>query len=112
MVLVLALLLVNFVTFDQAGVLGLSVGVVLGLANMAVTFMLVSNMQSMTSIMSVLMGGFLVRLVLLVSLMLWFQRVEAVDATAFALGFMILFFVNVAFEIQLVSRGMQNGGTA
>ena len=46
-------------------------------------------------------------------LLFWFQKLAAVDAVAFALSFMMLFFMTVAIEIQLVDRTLSgNGGTA
>ena len=115
MVLVIFAALVHFVTFDRDGILGLVIGAGLGLLNMAASYAMASRAlkQGMTSAMTTLMGGFFARLVLLVVLMLWFQKLAAVDAVAFALSFMMLFFMTVAIEIQLVNRTLSgNGGTA
>jgi hypothetical protein len=115
MVLVIGAALVHFVTFDRDGLMGVAIGTGVGLLNMAVSYTMATRAlkQGMTSAMATLMGGFFARLIVLVVLLFWFQKLAAVDAVAFALSFMMLFFMTVAIEIQLVDRTLSgNGGTA
>ena len=103
------------VQFDQAGLIGMAIGVALGLLNMGISYTLAvrSMKKGLNSAMGALLGGFFVRLILLAALTLVFQKTPAVDAAAFGLAFMILFFVNLLLEVQLVGKTWQgNGGTA
>lgn len=118
MVLMLMVATLSFVRFDNAGILGLSIGIGLGLVNMAISYKLTTATmkdptKGMESALTVLLGGFFARLLLLVVLILLFQRTPAVDAAGFAMGFMILFFANMAIELMSLSRTWNgNGGTA
>jgi len=110
MVGVLVLLLVvasaAFIDFDADGLAGAGVGALLGLVNLAVGYLLTrrSRRRGMKSAMRTLLGGLFARLLALVVLTLAFQRTEAVDAVAFALTFMVFFFVYLGLEVLLVER--------
>jgi zinc transporter ZupT len=96
-----------FVTFDSAAARGVAIGVALGIVNLVVGLLVTRHsMQSggVTSAMGTLAGGFLVRLVVLVTLFLIFQHSSTVSAAAFGLTFVAFFFVYIALEILLVER--------
>jgi len=115
MVVMLVAAMAFFVRLDSAGLAGMAIGAALGLVNMAVSYKLAARSlkQGMKSAMAVLLGGFFARLVALATLILLFQKTPSIDATSFALAFMILFFANLLLEILLVSRSLRgNGGTA
>jgi hypothetical protein len=100
-----------FVELDGAGVRGALIGAGLGLVNLAVGYVVTRRTlrQGMKSAMTMLAGGFIVRLILVVGLMLLFRRTGSVDPAAFALTFLVFFFVYVGLEMILVERSV--GGT-
>ena len=100
-----------FVELDGDGVRGALIGAGLGLVNLAVGYVLTRRTlrQGMKSAMNTLLGGFIVRLVVVVGLMLFFRRTGAVDPAAFALTFLVFFFVYLGIEMVLVERSV--GGT-
>ncbi len=118
MVIMLMAATAYFVRFDGAGLIGLAIGVGLGLVNMAVSLKLTASAlrdpsKGMDSALLVLLGGFFARLTLLIVLTLAFQGTPSISATAFAMGFMVLFFLNLMLEMLVISRMWQgNGGTA
>lgn len=97
-----------FVSFNGAGVRGIAIGVALGLANLVagLAFTRRSLHKDMTRVTGTLLGGFSVRLVVLVALFFAFQQASTIDAPAFALAFMALFFVYLAAEIVMVERSL------
>ena len=113
MTLMLAVAMVAFVTFDSAGIVGLAVGAGIGLLNLAVGTWFTRRAlgRGMKDAMAVMMGGFLVRLLLVVSLLMLFNKVDAVNEVAFALSFMVFFFVYLALEIALVDRSLRGNGS-
>ncbi len=100
-----------FVELDSEGVRGALIGAGLGLVNLAVGYVLTRRTlrQGMKSAMNTLLGGFIVRLVVVVGLMLFFRRTGSVDPAAFALTFLVFFFVYLGIEMVLVERSV--GGT-
>ncbi|MGH9034861.1 MAG: hypothetical protein ACRD0O_03790 [Acidimicrobiia bacterium] len=100
-----------FVELDGAGVRGALIGAGLGLVNLAVGYAVTRRTlrQGMKSAMTMLLGGFMVRLILVVGLMLLFRRTGSVDPAAFALTFLVFFFVYLGVEMILVERSV--GGT-
>jgi predicted Na+-dependent transporter len=102
---------VAFVELDRAGVLGAAIGAALGLVNLVVGYVLTRRtlQHGMKSAMATLAGGFLVRLFVVVGLMLLFRRIGSVDPAAFALTFLVFFFVYLGVEMLLVERSV--GGT-
>jgi predicted Na+-dependent transporter len=102
---------IAFVELDSEGVLGAVIGAGLGLVNLMVGYVLTRRTlrQGMKSAMTTLLGGFMVRLILVVGLMLLFRRTGSVDPAAFALTFLVFFFVYLGLEMILVERSV--GGT-
>ncbi len=100
-----------FVELDSEGVRGALIGAGLGIVNLAVGYVLTRRTlrQGMKSAMNTLLGGFIVRLVVVVGLMLFFRRTGSVDPAAFALTFLVFFFVYLGIEMVLVERSV--GGT-
>jgi hypothetical protein len=100
-----------FVELDREGVRGALIGAGLGLVNLAVGYVLTRRTlrQGMKSAMTTLAGGFIVRLFVVVGLMLLFRRTGSVDPAAFALTFLVFFFVYLGVEMLLVERSV--GGT-
>jgi hypothetical protein len=96
-----------FVKFDSAAGRGVLIGVALGVVNL-VAGVLVTRHSLQTggikTTTSTMLGGFAIRLALLVILFFVFQHTAAVSAAAFALAFVAFFFVYVAAEIVMVER--------
>jgi hypothetical protein len=107
----LVLAALAFVELDSEGVRGALIGAGLGIVNLAVGYVLTRRTlrQGMKSAMNTLLGGFFVRLVVVVGLMLFFRRTGSVDPAAFALTFLVFFFVYLGVELVLVERSV--GGT-
>lgn len=105
----IALLLVSFafVKMDGNGVpAGVGIGAALGLVNLAVGGLITrrSLRHGMRSALTTLLGGFGARAFLLVALFLIFQHTKAVDPAAFALTFIVFFFVYLGVELLMVER--------
>jgi hypothetical protein len=97
-----------FVKFDGHGLLGTAVGAGLGLVNLAVGLLATRRALrlKMNSAVATVAGGFILRLFAVVVLMVIFQRTEAVDPAAFALTFLVFFFVYLGFELLMVERSL------
>jgi FlaA1/EpsC-like NDP-sugar epimerase len=95
-----------FVKPDGNGARGAIIGAGLGLVNLAVGYLLTRRAlrYGMQSAMATLVGGFLTRLLVVVGLILLFRRTGSVDPAAFALTFMVFFFVYLGVEMILVER--------
>jgi zinc transporter ZupT len=106
LVVLVAALSAIFVSFDSAGVRGIAIGVALGIANLVagLFFTRRSLHKNMTRVTGTLLGGFSIRLVVLVALFFVFQQTSTIDAPAFALSFVVLFFVYLAAEIVMIER--------
>jgi hypothetical protein len=102
---------VAFVDLDGDGLRGTLIGAGLGLVNLVVGSVLTRRTlrQGMKSAMNTLLGGFIVRFLVVVGLMLFFRRTGSVDPAAFALTFLVFFFVYLGVEMLLVERSV--GGT-
>ena len=96
------------VSFDPDGVRGMAVGAGLGLVNLALGYVVTRRAleHGMKSAMATLAGGFIARLVAVVFLMLVFRRTGSVDPAAFALTFLVFFFLYLGVELLLVERSM------
>jgi hypothetical protein len=107
-IVLLVVVAATFVDMDRQGVRGTAVGAGLGLVNLVVGSLVTRRMlrQGMKSAMTMVAGGFIARLVVLVSLMVIFQRTGAADPAAFALTFLVFFFVYLAVEVLLVERSL------
>lgn len=106
---------VLFVRLDGPGLAGIGIGAALGLLNLAVGAWVTTRslQRGMKSALGTLLGGFLVRLVLVAVLVVVFHRIDSVDEVAFALTFLTFFFGYLALEVVLVERALgKNGRTA
>lgn len=106
-----ALLLVTaaaFVNFDGHGLLGTAIGAGLGIVNLALGLLATRRALrlKMNSAVATVAGGFILRLLAVVVLMVVFQRTEAVDPAAFALTFLVFFFVYLGVELLMVERSL------
>jgi hypothetical protein len=99
---------VAFIKLDGGGVRGTAIGAGLGLLNLAVGFLVTRRAlrRGMKSAMATLAGGFLARLLVVVGLMVLFHRTGAADPVAFALTFLVFFFVYLGVEMFLVERSL------
>ena len=97
-----------FVNFNADGVRGMAVGAGLGLVNLALGYLVTrrSLQHGMQSAMATLAGGFIARLFVVVFLMLVFRRTGSVDPAAFALTFLVFFFLYLGVELLLVERSL------
>lgn len=93
---------------DRQGARGAAVGAGLGLVNLGVGYLVIRRALrgGMQSAMAALAGGFITRLVVVVALMLVFRRTDTVDEAAFALTFLVFFFVYLGLELLLVERSL------
>jgi hypothetical protein len=107
-IVLLVVVSATFVDLDREGVRGTVIGAALGLLNLAVGYLVTRRTlrRGMKSVMATLAGGFAARLLVLVSLMIIFQRTGAADPAAFALTFLVFFFVYLAVEVFLVERSL------
>ncbi len=104
-VLLIAVASSQLLKFDGPGWAGVGIGALVGLINLALGgWLLKRNIKAGGNPMTGVAGGFLARLFVLAALTIVFQRTAAVDATAFALVFMMFFFLFVALEIYMVGR--------
>lgn len=99
---------VAFVEMDAEGVRGTVVGAGLGILNLAVGYLVTRRAlrRGMKSAMATLAGGFFARLLVVVGLMVFFQRTKTVDPVAFALTFLVFFFAYLGVEVILVERSL------
>ena len=105
-VALLLIVAIAFIDLDRDGVTGAVIGAALGLVNLAVGYAVTRRTlrSGMKSAMATLAGGFIARLFVVVGLMVLFQRTGAADPAAFALTFLVFFFVYLAVEVFLVER--------
>jgi hypothetical protein len=98
--------MLSVVKLDRNGGRGVAIGAGLGLVNLAVGYLLTRRalQRGMKSATAMLAGGFFARLVVVAGLVVAFQRSEAVDPAAFALTFLVFFFVYLFVEVLLVER--------
>ena len=99
---------VAFIEMDREGVRGTVVGAGLGIVNLAVGYLVTRRAlrRGMKSAMATLAGGFFARLLVVVGLMVVFQRTKTVDPVAFALTFLVFFFAYLGVEVLLVERSL------
>jgi zinc transporter ZupT len=107
-IVLLVVVSATFVDLDREGVRGAAVGAGLGLSNLVVGYFVTRRTlrRGMKSAMATLAGGFLARLLVLVGLMVLFQRTGVADPAAFALTFLVFFFVYLGVEVLLVERSL------
>lgn len=97
-----------YIDLDTEGLRGTAVGAGLGILNLVVGYVVTRRAlrAGMRSAMRTLLTGFLARLGALVGLMVVFHRMESVDPVAFALTFLLFFFVYMGLEVLLVERSL------
>jgi hypothetical protein len=102
------------IELDREGVRGTLIGAGLGVVNLAVGYLVTRRTlrRGMKSAMATLAGGFLARLLVVAGLMVYFQRTGAADPAAFALTFLVFFFVYLALEVLLVERSLDGTRSA
>jgi zinc transporter ZupT len=102
----LAVVSVALIKPDTRGMRGTVIGAALGVVNLLVGYLVTrhSLRHGMRSAMGTLVGGFLARLLVLAVLIVFFQRTGTADPTAFALTFLVFFFVYLGLEMLLVER--------
>lgn len=113
-VVLLVVASVAFIKLDREGVRGTMVGAGLGILNLAVGYFVTRRAlrHGMKSAMATLAGGFFARLLVVVGLMVLFQRTKAADPVAFALTFLVFFFVYLGVEVFLVERSLDGARRA
>jgi hypothetical protein len=107
-VVVLAVVLVATVELDKKSVRGTLIGVALGLVNLAVGYVVMRRAlrNSLKTGLKTVVGGMIARLLVVAGLMILFQRTGAADPAAFALTFLVFFFVHLGLEVFLVERSL------
>jgi len=97
-----------FVKFDGHGLLGTAIGAGLGGLNLGLGLLATRRALrlKMNSAVATVAGGFILRLLAVVVLMVIFQRTKAVDPAAFALTFLVFFFVYLGVELLMVERSL------
>jgi hypothetical protein len=107
-VVVLVVVLVASVELDKEGVRGTAVGAGLGLLNLGVSYLVMRRVlrQGMKQALMTVAGGMVARLLVVAGLMILFQRTGAADPAAFALTFLVFFFVYLGLEVLLVERSL------
>jgi hypothetical protein len=93
---------------------GLAIGAGLGGLNLAVGGFLLSwaLRRRPKAALAVSLGGFFVRLGLLLGLTYAFWSVPSVDAVTFAIGFVVFFFLFLVVEIGIVGRASKRAANA
>jgi hypothetical protein len=107
-VVVLVVVLVTSVELDEEGLRGTLVGAALGLVNLAVGYLVMrwTLRRGMKTALRTLAGGMVARVLVVAGLMVFFQRTGAADPAAFALTFLVFFFVYLGVEVLLVGRSL------
>jgi hypothetical protein len=107
-VVVLVVVLIASVELDREGVRGTLVGAGLGLLNLGVGYLVMRRAlrQGIKKALMTVAGGMIARLVVVAALMILFQRTGAADPAAFALTFLVFFFVYLGLEVLLVERSL------
>ena len=102
----LAVVAASLIRPDTRGMRGAVIGATLGIVNLLVGYVVTrqSLRHGMRNAMGTMVGGFLARLLVLAVLIVFFQRTGAADPTAFALTFLVFFFVYLGLEMLLVER--------
>ena len=98
-----------FVGTDSARLTGAAIGGGIGLLNLLIGLPLTlrSLQQGGNAVMKTIVGGFMLNLILVVVLTVAFHKTEAVNATAFALTFVAIFFVFDGLKVLLVEKNLR-----
>jgi len=107
-VVVLVVVLVASVELDEDGARGAVIGAGLGLVNLGLGGLVMRRAlrRGMKQALTTLAAGMIARLVVVAGLMVLFQRTGVVDPAAFALTFLVFFFVYLGLEVLLVERSL------
>ena len=107
-VVVLVVVLVGSVELDEKGVRGTVIGAGLGLLNLGLGCLVMRRAlrRGMKQALMTVVAGMIARLLVVAGLMVLFQRTGAADPTAFALSFLVFFFVYLGLEVLLVERSL------
>ena len=109
-VAILLIASVAFIELDGKGVLGALIGGGLGLVNLALGYLVTRRTlrrgSGVRTAMAMFVGGFLARLIVVAVLIVLFQRTGIADPAAFALTFLVFFFVYLFVEVLLVERSL------
>lgn len=91
---------------DARRLRGVFAGLGLGLVNAGVGSLLAARAMrgGLGGALTFMLGGFFGRLIALVVLMLWFRSSGWADHAAFALTFLLCFFLFLGFEVRFVAR--------
>jgi hypothetical protein len=105
---VLVVVLFASVELDREGLRGVLMGAGLGLFNLWVGSLVMRRAlrQGMKQALMTVAGGMIVRLLVVAGLMILFQRTGMADPAAFALTFLVFFFVYLGLEVLLVERSL------
>lgn len=98
------------VEFDQAGVMGCSIGALFGVANLVLGLRITARaMQRGDSkaLMATITSGFLIRFFVLAVLIVLFHFTEPINEVAFALTFLIFFMLFMCLEVRLVEKSLR-----
>jgi hypothetical protein len=109
LVVILIIVLFASVELDSDAVLGVVIGAVVGLVNLAVGFLVLrwALRRDMKTALRVVVGGLLARVIVVAGLMILFQRTGSADPAAFALTFLVFFLVFLGLEGILVGRSSE-----
>ena len=112
--LLLGIAFVETTDLDAAAFRGAGIGAVLGILNLIVglQFARSSMKGEMDGALKLMVSGFFARGTILIGLVLWFGRIEAIDATGFALSFMAFFLAYLMLEVRMIDRAMRARRTA
>jgi hypothetical protein len=108
---VLVLIVATFLremTLDRPTIIGVLLGAGLGALNIVLGYAATSRAlrKGTATALRTVLGGFFVRLVTLVALLLYFHSQAWVNEIAFALSFMVFFLVFLAIEVRMVQRSL------
>ena len=112
--LLLGFAFVETTDLDAAAFRGAGIGAVLGILNLiaGLSFARSSIKGEMDHALKSMVFGFFARGAILIGLVLWFGRIEAIDATGFALSFMAFFLVYLMLEVRMIDGAMRARRTA
>jgi hypothetical protein len=107
-VVLLVVVLVATVELDHEGVRGIVIGAGLGLLNLVLGYLVMRRAlrQGMKAALMTVAGGMIARLLVVAGLMVLFQRTGTADPAAFALTFLVFFFVYLGLEVLLVEQSL------
>ncbi|NJN14109.1 MAG: hypothetical protein HC813_00090 [Planctomycetes bacterium] len=113
LLVLLAFAFLRLVPLDRAALTGAAIGATLGLLNIVLGVYATRSAlrKGPAAALRTMLGGFFLRLLLLVGLVLWFQSEASVNEVAFALSFFAFFFVFLAVEVRMIQKPMNGSGS-